>query len=276
MNDRPMNDRPMINWHRIFGITLTDYFLDTPFEVELERDFSVRKQILDVAIIRKDGGTFEGEPADGLEDLSDFNLMTYKSGHEAMNADAIDELPTYFTGLRKMLAPKVRRDNTRLLAVSTRYPKALNAAIPLQEDKPGIYLVPWGDRSVKIIVPKETDKIPRNAIWHMHGWEQASVDFGLQNYQWKSEGYSSIIKLLDKAYREEGLRMYTMEDFQKDAAEVILGDMTPEDYVKASSPENVAAIPLEKLAKRLSEKEFLELAHQMYSPEQLKRLMETD
>jgi hypothetical protein len=42
-----------MNWHRLFGLLLTDFFAGSPFEVELEKDLSLKKQILDVAILRK-------------------------------------------------------------------------------------------------------------------------------------------------------------------------------------------------------------------------------
>ncbi len=41
----------MRDWHRLFGLTLIDYFLDSPYVVELETDLSVTEQLLDVVII---------------------------------------------------------------------------------------------------------------------------------------------------------------------------------------------------------------------------------
>jgi hypothetical protein len=40
MADAP--ERPM-NWHRVFGLLLTDFFTGTPFVVELEKDLSIQK-----------------------------------------------------------------------------------------------------------------------------------------------------------------------------------------------------------------------------------------
>ena len=37
-----------MNWHRVFGLILTDFFAGTPFIVELEKDLSAKKQLLDV------------------------------------------------------------------------------------------------------------------------------------------------------------------------------------------------------------------------------------
>ncbi len=45
-----------MNWHRLFGLLLTDFFAGSPFEVELEKDLSKKKQILDVVILHKRRG----------------------------------------------------------------------------------------------------------------------------------------------------------------------------------------------------------------------------
>jgi len=47
--------RSMVPWHRILGLALTDLFTGSPFEVEMEKDLSARKQLLDIAIVRKTG-----------------------------------------------------------------------------------------------------------------------------------------------------------------------------------------------------------------------------
>lgn len=46
----------MIHWHRLFGMTLTDFFTDTAYTVELEKDLSLKQQQLDVVIIEKGEG----------------------------------------------------------------------------------------------------------------------------------------------------------------------------------------------------------------------------
>jgi hypothetical protein len=32
-------------WHRLFGLLLTDFFADSPFTVEVERDLSEQQQV---------------------------------------------------------------------------------------------------------------------------------------------------------------------------------------------------------------------------------------
>ena len=76
----------MINWHRLFGLTLADYFTGTSYQVEMEKELARKRQLLDIVIIRAGGGPPLPEPCDGLEHLRPHNLLTYKSGREALDA----------------------------------------------------------------------------------------------------------------------------------------------------------------------------------------------
>ena len=53
------------DWHRLFGLLLTDFFTGSPFIVEVERDLSMQQQLLDIAIIRRGGKRFAGRLPDG-------------------------------------------------------------------------------------------------------------------------------------------------------------------------------------------------------------------
>ena len=50
--------------------------------MELEKELSVKKQYLDVVIIKKTVGKPLEEMPAGLENLTEYNLLTYKSLHE--------------------------------------------------------------------------------------------------------------------------------------------------------------------------------------------------
>jgi hypothetical protein len=39
-------------WHRLFGLSWTDFFRGLPVTVELEKDLSLRQQLLDIVLIR--------------------------------------------------------------------------------------------------------------------------------------------------------------------------------------------------------------------------------
>ena len=68
----------MLNWHRLFGLFLIDYFTDSPYVVELEKDLSIKQQFLDVVVLRKGPGRFQGQLPDGLDNLAAHNLLTYR------------------------------------------------------------------------------------------------------------------------------------------------------------------------------------------------------
>ena len=80
------------DWHRLFGLVLTDFFTGTPFIVEIESDLSTQQQFLDVLILRRGDAPFDGGLPDGLEGLAAHNLITFKSRHEALDDWAMKEL----------------------------------------------------------------------------------------------------------------------------------------------------------------------------------------
>ena len=84
-------------WRRLFGITLTDQFTGTPWQLELERDLAPARQFIDVIIVRRQSPPLSEVDAnldlpDGLEELRRHNLLTFKSRHEALSAWTLDEL----------------------------------------------------------------------------------------------------------------------------------------------------------------------------------------
>ncbi len=73
-----------INWHRLFGLTLTDFFTDSSYEVELEKELTLQQQFVDAIIIKKNKEHELPEVPDGLDNLSDYNLISYKSYQESL------------------------------------------------------------------------------------------------------------------------------------------------------------------------------------------------
>ena len=106
-------DRDVLrDWHRLFGLLLTDFFTGSSFIVEVERDLSEQQQFLDVVILRRGRGRFAGRLPDGLDDLTEHNLITFKSHHEALDAWAMKELIGHYVAYRKL----VSRSPSRLVA----------------------------------------------------------------------------------------------------------------------------------------------------------------
>jgi hypothetical protein len=64
-------------WHRLFGLSWADFFRGLPVSVETEKDLSVKKQLLDVILIRKEPGDLPCRLPDGFEELADYNLISF-------------------------------------------------------------------------------------------------------------------------------------------------------------------------------------------------------
>jgi hypothetical protein len=77
------------DWHRLFGLLLTDFFTGSPFVVEVERDLSVQQQLLDVVIVRR--GRFAGRLPDGQK----------KTEKEARPRSDIHQTVAHVPGARK-------------------------------------------------------------------------------------------------------------------------------------------------------------------------------
>jgi hypothetical protein len=125
------------DWHRLFGLLLTDHFTDSPFSVEVERDLSVQQQLLDVVVVRRGRGRFAGRLPDGLEGLVAHNLITFKSHHEALDSWAVKELVGHYVAYRKLVSPApselLGEEQFRLYAVCARGPSKLAQQVPWQE-----------------------------------------------------------------------------------------------------------------------------------------------
>jgi hypothetical protein len=129
-------------WHRLFGLSLEDYFSDKPFEVKLEVDMSIPQQFLDVMIIEQTGDkTFDpSQICDGFENLNKHNLLTYKSQHEPLDFFAIQELIGHYVSYRKMKGnEKIPESDINLYAFCVRYPEKLSSEIELREKETGVF-----------------------------------------------------------------------------------------------------------------------------------------
>lgn len=221
----------MINWHRLFGLALTDLFTDSPYIVELEKDLSLRQQFLDVVILKKQPGSFAGQIPDGLDNLAAHNLLSYKSIHEPLDDWTLDELLGHFVNYRKQLAPArsalLPKAAFRLYGVTTRFPKKLAEQINLQPVQTGVYEVGWGLTRIRVLVLSEMPQAEYNAVWHLFSGVQNQVAYGASHYRNRTSEMSTILNQLFENYHAEGLEMsYTMEDFRRDyirehAAEIL-------------------------------------------------------
>src|SRR5437588_11057527 len=135
------------DWHRLFGLLLTDFFTNSPFTVEVERDLSQQQQLLDVVVVRRGRGRLNVRLPDGLEGLAAHNLITFKSHREALDDWAVKELVGHYVAYRKLVSPSpsqlLPEDRFGLYAVCARYPHNLAGQVPWRERQAGVYDCRW-------------------------------------------------------------------------------------------------------------------------------------
>lgn len=244
------------DWHRLFGLLLTDLFSDSPFTVEIERDLSAQQQFLDVAILRQGRGRFAGRLPDGLEDLTAHNLLTFKSHHEGLDGWAIRELVGHYVAYRKLVSPSSTRllpeEHFRLYAVCARFPHNLAGQVPWHQRQTGVYDCHWGMDVVRIVVAGELPREAHNAPLHLFSASPELIGFGQGAYRQRSERTSTMLRQLFQRYKGENLDMpYTWTDFERDYIKEHFPQLTPEERrtVLQSLPleERLAGLSVEQI-----------------------------
>jgi hypothetical protein len=234
----------IIDWHRLFGLTLTDFFTDSPFMVELEKDLSMKRQLLDVVIIRKKKGEIKEALPDGLENLAEYNLLSYKSMREPFDDWVLKELTGHYVNYRKQVSPSfdklVPEEKFSLYGISTRFPKKLSLQMRLELISRGVYDIIRGTDKIRLIVLNDIPQKKQNAIWHLFSGKAEDVHFAASHYRKRTSDMSTIISELFRTYNLEGINMpYTMEDFQKDYVMNHLNILSPDDRLRGLSPDDV-------------------------------------
>ena len=257
-----------MNWHRLFGLLLTDFFAGSPFIVELEKDLSIKKQLLDVVILRKHHGRFAGRLPDGFDNLAIHNLLTFKSYWEALDDWALKELTGHYVNYRKQVSPSLKsllpEEEFRLYAVCSRYPHNLAGAVDLKTVQAGVYDCGRGTDLIRIIVAHELPRTDNNAILHLLSASPEQVRYGAEHYEQRSPDTSSLLSQLFEGYKREGLAMpYTMQDFRRDYVKEHLKDLTVE--------ERLHGVPLEERLRDVPPKEIEKYLQRRKKPGSPKR-----
>jgi hypothetical protein len=248
--------------HRLFGLALTDFFADSAYRVDVERDLSLKKQFLDVVIIEQEADGQVPELPDGLENLGHHNLLTYKSPHQTLDSWVLDELVGHYVNYRKQASPSLEKllpvEDFRLYAVSTRQPDKLATEVPLTPLKQGVYEALWGTHRIRIIVLSQVPEIERNALWQLFSGIAEKVQYGFLHYHWHRDDHSTVIEQLYHRYRVEGIAMsYTWDDFYRDFTRENLDKLTAEERLKGLPVEaRLKGLPVEARLKGLSTKEI--------------------
>ncbi len=228
-------------WHRLFGIALTDLFSDTPWRVELEKELAVKRQLLDVVIIAQTPDRAGAQPMqkdlelpDGFDDLRRHNLLTFKSQHEALDGWALDELVGHYVSYRKLVSPRHRllpEADFGLYAVSVRLPDQLTRQDQLKPTRwPGVFDIPWRTRHMRLVVLNEIAEHPRNAALELFSAKVDRVRRATATYRFRSRDTKALLyKLFLGRWLELPDMAYTMQDFIREVRQEIIQDMTPEE-----------------------------------------------
>lgn len=248
----------MINWHRLFGLALCDYFTGTEYAVEMEKDLARKRQVLDILIIRGHGQPL-ADPCDGLDALRPHNLVTYKSGQESLDAWAIEELIGHYVNYRKVYAADAPAADFGLYAVTTRHPRGLFSQTEVATVKDGVYRLQVVSRAVTLIVLPEVASAPRNALWDLFSFQAKRVQHGATTYRWRQPDHVPLINEIYQRYRELGIAMsYTFDDFHRDRAVELLKRMPPEERLRGLATEEILRVlPTEERLRGLPTEERL-------------------
>jgi hypothetical protein len=255
-------------WHRLFGLLLTDFFTGSPFIVEVERDLSEQQQLLDVVIVRRGRGKFTGRLPDGLESLAEHNLVTFKSHQEALDGWAIKELVHHYVAYRKLVSASpsdlLPEERFRLYAVAARFPHNLASQVPWQEHQAGVYDCRWGLDTVRVLVAGQLRREEHNAPLHLFSASAELVGFGRGAYRGRSEYTSLLLRRLFGRLQAEGFSMsFTLEDFKREFLKEEFANLSPEqrqEVLQSMPPEErLAGLSTEALVAGLSEEQVRQL-----------------
>jgi hypothetical protein len=246
------------DWHRLFGLLLTDFFSGSPFTVEVKRDLSEQQQFLDVVVVRRRRGRFTGVLPDGLGELVEHNLITFKSHREALDDWAVRELVAHFVAYRKMVSVSpsdlLPADRFRLYAVAARFPQNLSGQVPWQVRRPGVYDCRWGLDTVRVVVANQLPRAAHNAPVHLFSASPELVGFAGGAYRRRSEQTSRLLGQLFERLQGEGFAMsFTMEDFNRQYIKEHFPKLAPEEQ-----REVLRSLPPEELLSVLSAEQIRE------------------
>jgi len=239
-----MPTKQKTDWHRLLGLIFTDFFTGSAWNVELEKDLSVKRQLLDIIILRRDGGGLIDPLPDGLEGMKKHNLLTFKSIREPLDDWVLKELTGHYVNYRKQISPSFNdlypEEQFQLYGITARYPKKLfSQQVELTKVQDGVYDMHRGSDNIRLIVLNEIPHAKHNAAWHLFSGIPGEVEFAARQYRGKTQEISTVLNTLFDNYNLEGIPVsYTMKDFQRDYVKNHLGLLSPDEVLDRYSPDD--------------------------------------
>ncbi len=251
-------------WHRLFGVLWLDFFHRLPVAVEMEKDLSLKQQLLDLVILRKEAPELPRRLPDGFEDLAAHNLVSFKSYQEALDGWALNELIGHYVNYRKQVSPSLDEllpeTDFRLYAVCVRFPQGMAAQVPLRRLQAGVYEVRHCTGVIRVIVVHELPQEEHNAMLHVLSARPDLRRYGAEHYHPRSPETSTLLYRLLERYRREGVLMPdVLEQFVRETIEAIVKDRETMDAILKKTPpeERLKGLPPEERLKGLTVEELL-------------------
>ena len=248
--------------HRLFGLSWIDFFQGTTVTVETEIDLSLRKQLLDLILIRKGEGPIPRPLPDGFEELAAFNLLTFKSHQETLDAWTLCELVGHYVNYRKQYSPSLHEllpeSDFRLFAVCARYPRNLGQEVALTPLREGVYEVQVLTLPIRILVIHQLPLHEANAMLHLFSAHEESLRYGRDHYRPYSKDTSTLLLELFQTYEEESTVPDKLKEFARRSIEKLLNSLSPEELCNhLSVEERLKGLTAEEIRTRLPVEERL-------------------
>jgi hypothetical protein len=259
-------------WHRLFAAAWQDFFRGTPVTVEAEKDLSVKKQLLDVLLIRKEPGPLLYPPPDGFEDLAPYNLVSFKSHREKLSAWTLQELMGHYVNLRKQDSPSMDEpdllpaEDFRLFAVTARFPQNLiDDKIELRELKPGVYEVEALTKRIRVVVANQLPLQEQNAQLLVASASGPALAYGSKHYRIRDNQSSTILYQYLRGYGEEADVMPDLlEELTRQTIDQLLKELPLEKRLEGVPIEKrLEGVPIEEILAALSPEAREALARQL-------------
>jgi hypothetical protein len=248
--------------HRLFTLAWMDFFEGTPIAVEPERDLSLKQQFLDLVFLRKGLGAILRPLPDGFEVLGTYNLVTFKSYQEALDAWALCELIGHYVNYRKQVSPSMQdllpETDFRLFAVCARYPQQLAQQVPLTPLRPGVYEIQVLTLRIRVIVAGQLPQEEQNAMLHLFSAREELLRYGREHYRPYSGETSSLLYQLLEAYSEDPNVSEVMKELYRQTLDDIFAKLPQEEILRRLSlAQRLEGLPAEERLKGLPAEERL-------------------
>ena len=249
---------------------------------------------------------------DGLTDLSAHNLITYRSPGTPAKLATLWELVGYMVDYLKLehkgdwdplrsaetlqpvepaadessrqsrelfLENQVTEGQVRLFCVSTHRPEWLQPDVEnwQQSGLDGIYELTLARLPVRLIIPREVARCPRNALWHVLSGHPELVEYGLAHFQAKDWALHSLFRQeVAECYSKEGIRLMaiTSEDYRREAREILMAEASVEERLKGLDPEQrLKGLDPEQRLKGLNPEDALRVLFPNATEEQIQQML---